>query len=62
MSWKRPVIRPRTSFGEHSATYAGATAEIAPMPTPEMIRPAYISASPPEPLAVVVRTWRNVKR
>ena len=40
MIWNRPVIRPRTSFGEHSDTYAGATAEIAPTPTPATTRPA----------------------
>jgi hypothetical protein len=26
--WNRPVILPRTSFGEHSETNAGATALI----------------------------------
>lgn len=40
MIWNRPVIRPRTSFGEHSETKAGATAEIAPIPTPAMTLPA----------------------
>ena len=39
VTWKRPVVRPRTCFGEHSDTKAGATAEIAPIPIPEMTRP-----------------------
>jgi len=40
MTWKVPVILPRTSLGEHSDTYAGATADIPPMPNPEITRPA----------------------
>ena len=40
MIWNKPVIRPRTSLGEHSETYAGATAEMAPIPTPATTRPA----------------------
>lgn len=40
MIWKSPVIRPRTSLGEHSDTNAGATAEMAPMPRPATTRPA----------------------
>lgn len=40
MIWNKPVIRPRTSFGEHSETYAGDTAEMAPIPMPDMTRPA----------------------
>ena len=39
-TWARPVILPRTSFGEHSETKAGATAEMPLMPKPEMVRPA----------------------
>ncbi len=40
MIWKQPVMRPRTSFGQHSDTNAGATAEMAPIPTPATTRPA----------------------
>ena len=40
MTWKVPVILPRTSLGEHSDTYAGATADIPPMPNPDITRPA----------------------
>ena len=40
MIWKRPVILPRTSLGAHSDTKAGETAEMPPIPNPEMTRPA----------------------
>ena len=40
MIWNMPVMRPRTSLGQHSDTNAGATAEIAPMPSPAITRPA----------------------
>lgn len=40
MIWNMPVILPRTFFGQHSETYAGATAEMPPMPRPETTRPA----------------------
>ena len=42
MIWNNPVILPRTSLGEHSDTYAGETAEIAPIPKPDMTRPPYM--------------------
>ena len=42
MIWAIPVILPRTSFGAHSETKVGATAEIPPIPSPAMTRPEYM--------------------